>query len=218
MSKFVRKGADGKKTADSIFYLADHFSVLLYYRTLKEGKKIKSLPKLIPKYDFGAIPEEVADELDWLIDNILLEFERGKDTAAQNDALLSIMNGEVNLFGFILHDTKLKQAIGNVAVEVFYRDERITEEEAYKRAQETLPKLFDEFESFLNDVTEMTMRQVQRKAMSHGVSIFDMRKLMKPMISSIDFSGIHLEFEPITGEVERTSPTKQPKTDDTMYI
>lgn len=211
--KFVREGIklDGR---NDILTLTDYFSVLLYYRVLKDPeRKNTELPSIITKNDFSEIPEEVADEIDEILDEILKEFDT---SGKQQDPMIAVLSGEINMFGFIMHDPALKQALGNVATEAIYRDERITEEQAYEKAKEIVPDLYDDFEGFLNDIASMSLKQISKKAMTHGVSISDMREKMSPKVAEIDWGGIRLHFDqPFSSTIKDKSKDKS--TDDTMF-
>ena len=123
--EFIREGLNFNGRND-VFYLTDYFAVLNYYRALKiEVEESKEVPPLIPKNDFSEIPQEVAEELDDVINGILMQFET-IDPSKNSDPIATIVAGDLNMFGFIMHDPLLKKAIGNVAIEIFMRDAKIT--------------------------------------------------------------------------------------------
>jgi hypothetical protein len=202
--EFVREGLkfDGK---NDWFYLTDYFAVLHYYKSLKENGD--TTPSLIPKNDFSEIPEAVAEEVDYIIDQLLIEIEELETTSG--DPMSMVFAGDVNMFGFIMHDPLLKQAIGNVAIEIFMRDAKITEDEAYERAKEELPDFMADFEGFLNEVASYSFREITRKAANHGISITDVRELLSPKVAKIGWSGIKLQFtQPFSGSKKRTKKSK----------
>ena len=129
-TKFVREGMESDRINDT-FYLTDWLTVLHVYKKLKEEEG--ELPSLIPRNDFSEIPVEVAEELDDVIHGILKQFEEA-DTS-NNDPVVAMLSGEVNMYGFIMHDPLIKKAIGNVAIEIFKRDQKVSEEEAYEKAK-----------------------------------------------------------------------------------
>jgi len=211
MSKFVREGLGTIGRGSSIFCITDFFSVLGYYRALKREED--NLPLLIRKEDFGEIPEDVADEIDEIISHILETFETAPTTNV--DPIVSVLSGELNMFGYILHDPLLKQALGNVATDAIYRDRRISEEEAYDEAKENLSELFEDFEAFLQEIMTMSLSQIRRKSMVHGVSIVDIRRIMNPKVAEIDpMRGIRLAFEPA---FESSAQKENTKSTDNMF-
>ena len=198
--EFVREGLkfNGK---NDWFYLTDYFAVLHYYRSLREEED--STPALIPKDDFSEIPQDVAEEVDHIIDHLLKDIETLG--ASAGDPMTQIAHGEVNMMGFIMHDPLLKKAIGNVAIEIFMRDAKITEDEAYEQAKEELPEFMADFEDFLMEVASYSMREISMKAANHGISITDVRELLQPKVARIGWKGIKLHFQ---------QPSKSSKTTD----
>jgi len=210
--EFVREGLkfDGK---NDWFYLTDYFAVLHYYKSLKE--KDDMTPSLIPKNDFSEIPEAVAEEVDYIIDQLLIVIEELEITSG--DPMSMIFAGDVNMFGFMMHDPLLKQAIGNVAIEIFMRDAKITEDEAYERAKEELPDFMADFEDFLSEVASYSFKEITRKAANHGISITDVRELLSPKVAKIGWSGIKLQFtQPFSGSKKRT--TKSKNGNENMFV
>ena len=211
--EFVREGLkfNGK---NDWFYLADYFAVLHYYRSMRD-EELNS-PALIPKNDFSEIPEEVAEEVDDIIDHLLKNIEDLGGNAV--DPMTAIAHGDVNMIGFIMHDPLLKQAIGNVAIEIFMRDAKITEDEAYEKAKEELPEFMADFEDFLMEVAGYSMREITRKAANHGIGITDVRELLQPKVARIGWNGIKLHFQqPSTSSPKsRDKPTKDSSV-DSMY-
>ena len=208
--EFVREGLkfNGK---NDWFYLTDYFAVLHYYKLLKEGED--STPALIPKNDFSEMPQEVADEVDHIIEQILLEIE-GLDSKS-SDPMSMVFAGDVNMFGFIMHDPLLKKAIGNVAIEIFMRDAKITEEDAYKQAKDELPEFMADFEEFLQEVASYSMRDISRKAANHGINLTDVREMLSPKVATIGWKGIKLHFDqPFGGSKKQT---KKSNDNDAMF-
>ncbi len=208
--EFVREGLkfDGK---NDWFYLTDYFAVLHYYRNLREEED--NAPSLIPKNDFSEIPEAVAEEVDDIIEQLLIEIE--ELDIRSGDPMSMIFAGDVNMFGFIMHDPLLKQAIGNVAIEIFMRDAKITEDEAYEQAKEELPEFMADFEGFLMEVASYSMREISMKAANHGISITDVRELLQPKVARIGWKGIKLQFQQPSKSSKTTS---KPSSDtDSMF-
>ena len=192
--EFVREGLkfNGK---NDWFYLTDYFAVLHYYRSLREEVEDTAFPPLIPKNDFSEIPQDVAEEVDYIIDHLLKEIETLGSNAG--DPMTQIAHGEVNMMGFMMHDPLLKKAIGNVAIEIFMRDAKITEDEAYEKAKAELPEFMADFEDFLMEVASYSMREISMKAANHGIRITDVRELLQPKVARIGWKGIKLHFEQI---------------------
>tara|TARA_B100000029_G_C17597668_1_gene964734 strand:+ start:734 stop:1399 length:666 start_codon:yes stop_codon:yes gene_type:complete len=213
--EFVREGLNFNGRND-VFYLTDYFAVLNYYRALKvEVEENNEVPPLIPKNDFSEIPQEVAEELDDVINGILMQFE-SIDPTTNSDPIATIVAGELNMFGFIMHDPLLKKAIGNVAIEIFMRDAKITEEEAYERATEMLPEFMADFEDFLSDVTQFSMKQIMHQGMKHGVGLTEVRESMTPKVASIGWKGIKLHFEtPYASSKKKKKDEDKTSSDDT---
>ena len=153
------------------------------------------------------------NKIDEIIAHILETFETAP--TSNSDPIVSVLSGELNMFGYILHDPLLKQALGNVATDAIYRDRRISEEEAYDEAKENLSELFEDFEAFLQEIMTMSLSQIRRKSMVHGVSIVDIRRLMNPKVAEIDpMRGIRLAFEPA---FESSPQKKNTKNTDQMF-
>jgi len=215
--KFVREGIKFEGRND-VFYLTDYFTVLHVYKMLKE--KEGSLPDLIPKMDFSEIPQEVAEEVDDVIYGILKQFEELDATKDKyNDPVVAMLSGEVNMYGFIMHDPLIKKAIGNTAIEIFMRDAKITEEEAYERAKDMLPDFMADFEQFLTEVASLTLKQITAKAGKHGIHITDVREMLSPKVSEIGDFGIRLHFSQPSGSSTKrnTSRPAIDSNDDAMY-
>ena len=211
--EFVREGLkfNGK---NDWFYLTDYFAVLHYYRSLREEEEDTAFPPLIPKNDFSEIPQDVAEEVDYIIDHLLKEIETLGSNAG--DPMTQIAHGEVNMMGFMMHDPLLKKAIGNVAIEIFMRDAKITEDEAYEKAKAELPEFMADFEDFLKEVASYSMREISMKAANHGIRITDVRELLQPKVARIGWKGIKLHFEqPSKSSKSTDKPGRD--TRDTMF-
>lgn len=208
--EFVREGLkfNGK---NDWFYLTDYFAVLHYYRSLREEEG--ETPALIPKNDFSEIPQDVAEEVDYIIDHLLTDIESLGATAG--DPMTAIAHGQVNMMGFIMHDPLLKKAIGNVAIEIFMRDAKITEEEAYEKAKTELPEFMADFEDFLTEVAGYSMREISKKAANHGIRITDARELLQPKVAKIGWFGIKLHFDQPTSSSNVDTISKD--TNDSMF-
>tara|TARA_B100001758_G_scaffold245824_1_gene259620 strand:+ start:843 stop:1490 length:648 start_codon:yes stop_codon:yes gene_type:complete len=212
-TKFVREGMESDKINDT-FYLTDWLTVLHVYKKLKEEEG--ELPSLIPRNDFSEIPVEVAEELDDVIHGILKQFEEA-DTS-NNDPVVAMLSGEVNMYGFIMHDPLIKKAIGNVAIEIFMRDQKVSEEEAYEKAKEMLPDFMGDFEQFIGSVATLALKQITSKAGKHGIHVTDVRERLTPKVSEIGAFGIKLHFaQPDSSSAKRDYSDKKDSDLDTMY-
>ncbi len=213
--KFVREGIEFEGKND-VFYLTDYFTVLHVYKMLKEEEG--TLPDLIPKMDFSEIPQEVAEEVDDVIYGILKQFEE-LDATKHNEPIVAMLSGEVNMYGFIMHDPLIKKAIGNTAIEILLRDAKITEEEAYEKAKDMLPDFMADFEQFLTEVASITLKQITAKAGKHGIHITDVREMLSPKVSEIGDFGIRLHFNQPSGSSTKrnTSSSTIDNPDDAMY-
>ena len=123
------------RDADEVFYFTDYITVLHTYKALKEESE--DIPNLIPKMDLTEIAEPHYEAMDDFMNGILDQF--ANVDPQQKDPLLSMLSGEVNMFGFILHNPLIKKAIGNTAIDVLMRDGKMSEEDAHEEAKEILP-------------------------------------------------------------------------------
>ena len=119
----IREGMKTTKDADQILYFTDYISILHTYKALKEESEV--IPNLLPKMDLTEIDEPHYEAMDDFMNGILDQFESVDPT--QKDPLLSLLSGEVNMFGFIMHDPLLTKAVGNIAIDVLMRDGKMNE-------------------------------------------------------------------------------------------
>ena len=215
----VREGMSKSRDADEVFYFTDYLSVLNTYKVLKdEGDKI---PNVLPKMDLTEIAEPHYEAMDDFMNGILDQFENLDTT--QKDPLLSMLAGEVNMFGFMMHDPLLKKAIGNTAINVLMRDGKMSEEDAYEEAKNILPDLMGQFESFLQKVAGMIYSQVTPVLGKHGIHIKDAKKLLSPKVERFkefrEGIGMLIHFErPDTSSTIDDTPTKEYDSSiDSMY-
>jgi hypothetical protein len=215
----VRKGMSKSKQADEVFYFTDYLSVLHTYKVLKEESE--EIPGLLPKMDLTEIAEPHYEAMDDFMYGILEQFS--SVDPAQKDPLVAMLSGEVNMFGFIMHDPLLKKAIGNTAIDVLIRDGKLTEEDAYNEAKDKLPDLLGQFETFLNNLAGMIYKQVTPVLGKHGIHIKDATKMLSPKIERIkefrDGIGMLIHFErPDTSSSKLDTSTKEYDTNlDSMY-
>ena len=148
----VREGMSTSRDADEVFYFTDYITVLHTFKALKEESE--EIPELLPKMDLTEIAEPHYEAMDDFMHGILDQF--ADVDPANKDPLLSMLSGEVNLFGFIMHDPLIKKAIGNTAIDVLMRDGKMSEEDAYEEAKKILPDLMGHFESFLTNSVSYT--------------------------------------------------------------
>jgi len=215
----VREGMSKSRDADEVFYFTDYLSVLNTFKVLKdEGDEI---PNMLPKMDLTEIAEPHYEAMDDFMNGILDQFDNLDPT--QKDPLLAMLSGEVNMFGFIMHDPMLKKAIGNTAINVLMRDGKMSEEDAYEEAKNILPDLMGQFESFLQKVTGMIYSQVTPVLGKHGIHIKDAKKLLSPKVERFkefrEGIGMLIHFErPDTSSTIDNTPTKEYDSSiDSMY-
>ena len=215
----IREGMKTTKDADQILYFTDYISILHTYKALKEESEV--IPNLLPKMDLTEIDEPHYEAMDDFMNGILDQFESVDPT--QKDPLLSMLSGEVNMFGFIMHDPLLTKAIGNIAIDVLMRDGKMNEEDAYNEAKNSLPDLLGEFESFLNNFAGMIYKQVTPELGKHGIHIKDAKKLLSPKIERVrefrEGIGMIIHFErPDTSSTKLDTSTKEYDSSlDSMY-
>jgi len=208
---FVREGLEAKVNAKELFTPADYFSVVLYYKMMKEKLE---LPKILSKRtDFSDAPLELAEGLDDIIYAMMNEFEKNNVDPREKQVNL----GELNIFSFIMHDPLLKQAIGNVAKQVFMRDERIDQETAIKKTQDALPDLMGDFqEMFLPNMISRTLPQIFRRMDMHGIEQKDALEMLEPQVATIGYEAIRKHGFKIGEELSIGLDFKQPVIDTTM--
>jgi hypothetical protein len=118
----------------------------------------------------------------------------------------------------IMHDPLIKKAIGNVAIEIFMRDQKVSEEEAYEKAKEMLPDFMGDFEQFIGSVATLALKQITSKAGKHGIHVTDVRERLTPKVSEIGAFGIKLHFaQPDSSSTKRDYSNKKDSDLDTMY-
>ena len=216
----VREGMSTSRDADEVFYFTDYISVLHTLKALKEESE--EIPELLPKMDLTEIAEPHYEAMDDFMNGILDQF--ADVDPKQKDPLLSMLSGEVNMFGFILHNPLIKKAIGNTAIDVLMRDGKMSEEDAYEEAKNMLPDLLGQFESFLNGFAGMIYKQVTPELGKYGIHIKDAKKLLSPKIERLrEFREgvamiIHFE-QPNSSSIieERTTTKEYDSSIDSMY-
>ena len=182
---FVREGLEGTKDAKEIFTPTDYFSVVLYYKLIKDGAELQ--PILPKRTEFEDAPLELAEGLDDIIHSMIDHLEDQKIDLTRQDANLR----DVNLFSFIMHDPALKKAIGNVAIQVFMRDEKTDYDSAKQRTLEVLPDLMGDFqEMFLPNIIARTMPQILKKMMMHSIEQKDVLRMLVPKVRTIGYEPV----------------------------
>ena len=58
-----------------------------------------------------------------------------------------------------------------------------------------LPEFMADFEDFLSDVTQFSMKQIMHQGMKHGIALTEVRESMTPKVASIGWKGIKLHFD-----------------------
>ena len=208
---FVREGLEATIDAKEIFTPTDYFSVVLYYKLIKDGAELQSiLPK---RTEFEDAPLELAEGLDDIIHSMIDHLEDQKIDLTRQDANLR----DVNLFSFIMHDPVLKQAIGNVAIQVFMRDEKTDYDSAKQRTLEVLPDLMGDFqEMFLPNMISRTLPQIFRRMDMHGIEQKDALEMLEPQVATIGYEAIRKHGFKIGEELSIGLDFKQPVIDTTM--
>ena len=215
----VREGMSTSRDADEVFYFTDYITVLHTFKALREESE--EIPELLPKMDLTEIAEPHYEAMDDFMHGILDQFADVDPT--QKDPLLSMLSGEVNMFGFIMHNPLIKKAIGNTAIDVLMRDGKMSEEDAYEEAKNILPDLMGQFESFLTNFTGMIYKQVTPVLGKHGIHIKDANKMLSPKIERVrefrEGIGMIIHFErPDTSSTIDNTPTKEYDSSiDSMY-
>lgn len=182
---FVREGLEATIDAKEIFTPTDYFSVVLYYKLIKDGAELQ--PILPKRTEFEDAPIELAEGLDDIIHSMINHLEDQKIDLTRQDANLS----DVNLFSFIMHDPALKQAIGNVAIQVFMRDEKTDYDSAKQRTLEVLPDLMGDFqEMFLPNIIARTMPQIHKKMAMHSIEQKDVLRMLGPKVATIGYEPV----------------------------
>lgn len=183
---FVRPGLEAKVKAKELFTPADYFSVVLFYKVMKE--KNEELPEILPKRtDFDDAPLELAEGLDGIIHSMVNEFDKNKIDPRNKEVNID----DLNIFTFIMHDPILKQAIGNVAIQVFMRDDRVDHDTAIELAQEALPVLMGDFqERFLPNLLHRTLPQLYREMDKRSIEQSDALEMLKPRVEFIGYEPV----------------------------
>ena len=222
MTGFKRTNIEGIDTGETPFKVEDMFSILHTYKVFREDESgTVEAPDLIRKYrrrvSWDKIPQEVADEMDVFTDNILKELatiEEGLLKEEQGDvekAFLEVLTGEKKILKDIFYDKQLKDAIGNVALKVYLRDNpRLSEEHAVDRVKKNFGALMEAFEAFIKIYTAMLAEQCVPRAKQRGITLEELRTGMKPKIKGITRKdGFSWHFDDLVLDLTNMKKTKR---------
>lgn len=228
MTGFKRTNLEGIDIEDSPFEIEDYFSILHTYKLFREDNTGAALaPELIRKYkrnvSWDKIPQEVADEMDCFTDKILQELtSMEKNIGDAETAFLDVLQGKQAILGDIYHDKQMKDAIGNVALKVYLRDNpRMQEEEAVGKVKSNLASLMDDFETFMKTYIAMLGEQCVSRIKQRGITLEDLRTKMKPKVVEITKrKGFRWHFDEMSYDLSdmKTSKRSESSDNETMFI
>ena len=233
MKDFKRTNIEGIDTEDTPFKTEDMFSILHTYKVFREDESgTVEAPDLIRKYrrrvSWDKIPQEVADEMDVFTDNILKELatiEEGLLKEEQGDvekAFVEVLSGEKKILKDIFYDKQLKDAIGNVALKVYLRDNpQMTEEVAIERVKTNIGSLIEAFESFINFYIIRLGEQCIPRVKNREITLEELRTGMKPKIKGISRKdGFSWKFDDLVLDLTKMNQKKKTNTSDneSMFI
>lgn len=225
MSKFKRTNIEGLDVGDSLFELTDYVSIIHTYKVFKEDETNQvPPPKIIRRNRWDEIPQEAADEMDVITDMILGEIaplEEKYDSV--EEAISAVLSGRESILKDLYYDENLKQAIANVAVQVYRRNSFdtgcYTDEEAIKKVKKNMASLTDDFEQFMKAFIYLLSQQSVERAKSRGITLEQVRTEMKPKVAEIDgFQGIKWHFEQITYDLSEMKKKSETSRNDDMFI
>jgi hypothetical protein len=184
---FVRPGREDIDSTREMFSRADYFSVVLYYQLMKED--VDLIPILSKKTDFDDAPIELAEGLDRIIQSMMTELEQNDIDLRRQDASIR----DINIFSFIMSDPLLKQAIGNVAIQVIMRDEKVDNDSATEQAREALPEIMGDFQhTFLPYLMSSPINQIFAKMAEHKMELKGAVKILEPKIDTIKYKSKYM--------------------------
>lgn len=225
MSKFKRNNIEGLNVGDSLFEATDFVSVIHTYKVFREDETNEALPpRIIRRNRWDDIPQEAADEMDVITDMILREIaplEQKYDSV--EEAISAVLSGRESILKDLYYDENLKQAIANVAVQVYRRNSFetgcFTEEEAIEKVKNNMASLMDDFEQFMKFFIYLLSQQSVQKAKSRGITLEQVRTEMKPKVAEIDgYQGIKWHFEQITYDLSEMKKKSEDSRNDEMFI
>jgi hypothetical protein len=207
---FVREGLEKKIRTKEMFSPADYFSIVLYYQLMKEDMGL--MPILSKRTDFEDAPIELAEGLDGIIHSMMTEMEKNNINPMQGKIDL----GDVNIYSFIMHDPLLKKAIGNVAIQVVMRDEKVDRDSAIEQVKEALPDLLGDFqEVFLPNLLHRTLPQIFDKMKMHGIEQKDALHTLAPKVATIGYETVRRHGFKVGEQLEIGLHFEQPVVDST---
>lgn len=207
---FVREGLEKKIRTKEMFSPADYFSIVLYYQLMKEDMGL--MPILSKRTDFEDAPIELAEGLDGIIHSMMNEMEKNNINPMQGKIDL----GDVNIYSFILHDPLLKKAVGNVAIQVVMRDEKVDRDSAIEQVKEALPDLLGDFqEVFLPNLLHRTLPQIFDKMKMHSIEQKDALHTLAPKVATIGYETVRQHGFKVGEKLEIGLHFEQPVVDST---
>tara|TARA_B100002019_G_scaffold195019_1_gene168868 strand:+ start:448 stop:1125 length:678 start_codon:yes stop_codon:yes gene_type:complete len=225
MSKFKRTNIEGLDVGDSLFELTDYVSIIHTYKVFKEDETNQvPPPKIIRRNRWEDIPQEAADEMDVITDMILGEIAPLEEKyESAEDAISAVLSGRESILKDLYYDDNLKQAIANVAVQVYMRNRFktgcFTHDEAEEKVRKNMASLTDDFEQFMKVFILLLSEQSVQKAKSRGITLEQVRTEMKPKVAEIDgFKGIKWHFEQITYDLSEMKKKSGNSRNDDMFI
>ena len=177
----TRKGYEREmELQENIFNTTDMFSVLHYYREFKTDSP--TLPELMRKNDWEEIPEEVFEELDYIVDRVL----RDEDSMKRVDTMNRSWEGGPDM-AFLLEDKMLEKALKFVSREVYLREGNgeYDRAEAGEMAKEYLPRAIEIFDAFIHKCLGLALSKVFSRAQNHELTITE-AWVLEPKIIEID--------------------------------
>jgi len=150
-------------------------------------KEKQPLMAILPKHtDFDDDPQELLGGLDDIIQSMLTTLEENKISLTDlKQEKVSLAN--INIFSYIMSDPLLKQAVGNVAISVIMRDEKVDRETATKQVKDALPVLMGDFqEIFLPHLMHLTLPQIFARMERHTIDVMsDALRMLDPVVWKI---------------------------------
>jgi len=181
---FIRAGLEDVVEVEKLLTKIDNYSIVDYYRILKNGESPQFLPPLLD--DLDELELETIECLEVIINSVLTQivklnrpFTEFKDSP-----------GRLKALHFLAQDPVLKQAVGKVTQRIFMRKRSNTSEIALNKTKKVLGKVREAFLEFLLELIVDILPQINQIMKAHRIDEEELLRMGGPMIESITASKI----------------------------
>ena len=182
---------------NTLFSMADYCNVLLYAHMIREaGEDFESelARKFIPLIMPGKLhnmPEEVAVEMDRILQRALTEIEGMADNVA--GFFESLESGEYDPVREMVNSPEMVQAMGNVMMRKLSVTEGVRGDAAFERARLLMPEVKQEMLKFVGGMLMHAIMEIGSDADQKGIPLSRVSEVIKPRVVKIAEQGCMIE-------------------------